>query len=209
MTGSDGDSDRGPGAPRGNDNAVGNSGGPGAPEGNDRARGNDGGAPPEGNKNAASHYIYAVERNPGETLEWLEEHDPEAYEWICDKAEGYLEDVSFTQESPKYDQLLQVCVSEYSIWKATGIQVREGLVKKTHKRAPSGELVPVEAEHPVNKPLDRLERQVTQRLDALGIYDRTSGTSSGPLSNEYYTVVDQNGNEIESFDGSGDASVTD
>lgn len=181
-----------PRAPEGNDRGVGTGGG--APRGNDHAVGGPGGdgAPP-GNKNAMDHGLYAVENSPGETFEWLEKHEPENAQWVKDKAAGYLEEAPFGSDSPKYDQLLQIATAEYAIWQGRGIQIRDGLVKKTHKRMPDGQMVEVEDEHPVNKPVDRMENRVTQRLNKLGIFDDQEQSGSEDLSNEYYTVVNKSG----------------
>lgn len=172
----------------GNDHAKGNNGG--APTGNDNAVGNDGGSPAKGNKNAMEHGLYAVEKNPSEVFEWFKEEEPEAYEWVLNKAAGYLEDAPFDESSPKFDQLLQVCTAEYSIWQGRGIQIEDGLIKKTHQRTPDGEMVEVEDENPVNKAVDRMENRVMQRLKKLGIFDDQSSGSTDDLENEYYTVVD-------------------
>lgn len=176
-------------APKGNDYAKGH--GHGAPEGNQNSVGNPGGdGAPEGNKRAMEHGLYAVKDSPGETFEWLQENEPENAEWIVNKAEGYLEEAPFDRKSAKYDQLLQVATREYAIWKATGIQMKEGIIKKTHKRTPDGEYIEVEDENPVNKSLDRMENRVSQKLKKLGIYDDQDSGSSKDLENEYYTVVD-------------------
>lgn len=159
-----------------------------APRNNNYAKGNDGGAPPA-NQNAATHHLYS---DPDKLLTHLEREEPEAYQWVHDKYEGYLEDAPFGPDSAAADQLLQVAVREYSIWTATGIQLREGILTKTHIKGSGGELHEVEREHPVNKPLNRMERQVTQRLKQLGVIDDPASQPTDALadaSTEQYEVV--------------------
>lgn len=175
-----------PPPPEGNNRAEGNSGG-GAPVGNSNAVGNDGGAP-AGNQHARRHGLHA---DPANVLEDLKENDPGAYAWVESKVQGYLEDAPFGDGTPKADQLRQVAVREFSIWQASGIQLREGVVKQTHERTSDGELVEVESEHPANLPLDRMERTVTKRLKDLGVLGDEGGSQSQEgLESDAYRVVD-------------------
>lgn len=174
-------------APVGNDYAVGNSGG--APKGNDNAVGNAGGSPAPQNQNATKHGLYA---DPDNVLADLRDSNPEAYAWVESKVQGYLADAPFEDGTSKADQLRQVAVDEYCIWRARGVQVREGLVTKTHERTSDGELVEVESEHPVNLPRDRMQRTVLRQLKELGIYDDEGQGSagSGGLESDAYRIVD-------------------
>lgn len=134
-------------------------------ESNDHARGNDGGAP-AGNQNAVRHGLYS---DPDNLLQHLQSTDPDAMAWIDRKFEGYLSEAPFGPLSPKADQLLQVCVREYSIWQATGLQVRDGVVKKQAVETGDGEWIQAEKENAANLALDRMEKTVTKRLKELGI----------------------------------------
>lgn len=170
-------------APKGNSYALGNSGG--APRGNSNAEGH--GAPAQ-NQNGAKHHIYS--NDPGDVLKHLEENEPEAYEWVQAKFSSYLEDAPFPADSAKADQLLQIVTAEYSVWCGRGIQVRDGLLKKTHIKGSDGELVEVEDEHSINQPTNRLEKTVTRRLKELGILDDPDSQQAEAmaLSNESYTI---------------------
>lgn len=120
---------------------------------------------PEGNKNAMSH---GLRSDPVELLEHLRETDETSYAWIQDKFESYLSVAPFERDSAYADQLLQICVREYSIWKASSIQVNDGILTKEKKVA--GEAVlEVNVENPASKSLDRMERTVIKRLDKLGV----------------------------------------
>lgn len=135
-------------------------------EGNDHAEGNPGGGAPAGNQNATRHGLHS---DPDHLLQHLEETDPAAREWITRKFTGYLEEAPFGLDSPKADQLLQVATREYSIWQATGLQIREGVVKTQAVQAGDGEWIQAEKEHAANMPLDRMEKTVTKRLKELGV----------------------------------------
>lgn len=149
-------------APEGNDFALDNDGG--APRGNTNSDGS-GGAPPA-NQNSTTHGLHA---DPDNLLEYLKESEPEATEWISAKYTSYLADAPFGPDSAKADQLKQVVVREYSIWVASGLQVREGVVKTQAVEIGDGEWIEAEREHAVNMPLDRMEKTVTRRLKELGV----------------------------------------
>jgi hypothetical protein len=120
---------------------------------------------PEGNQNAMRH---GLSSDPDNLLEHLRKNEEHAYAWIQDKFESYIDVASFDRDSAWADQLMQVCVQEYTIWRAEGIQVREGVVVKTHKVSDQG-VVEVDDENPANKPLDRMQRTVVKRLEKLGV----------------------------------------
>lgn len=131
---------------------------------------NDGPTNPEalaGNQNAARHQIHA---DPANVLDDLAETDPEAYEWIERKHDSYLADAPFGPGTAKADELKQICVQEYIIWKATGFQLEGGVVVKMNG-GDGSEVGDRITENPVNLPLDRLQRTVTKRLDKLGVLD--------------------------------------
>lgn len=119
----------------------------------------------EGNQNATKHGLHS---DPVDLLDDLYENNEEAYAWIQDKFESYLTVAPFDRETAYADQLMQVCVREYSIWKASGLQIDNGVVTEQTQEGEHG-LYEVEQESPVNLPLDRMERTVVQRLEKLGV----------------------------------------
>ena len=139
-----------------------------APEGNDFAKGNTGGGAPSKNQNAMKHGLYS---QPDNLLDYLEREEPENYQWVQAKFESYLEDAPFEDGTAKADKLLEVCILEYVVWRARGIQVRNGIVKKTHTKSSDGELIEIDVERPENQPVNRIDRQVMSKLKNLGILD--------------------------------------
>lgn len=119
-----------------------------------------GGAGPPGNQNARTHGLHA---DPANVLDDLAEADPDAYEWILSKYDSYLADAPFDDGSAKADQLKQVATREYAIWKATGFQLKGGIIRRDGDDG-------IE-ESAVNLPLDRMERTITRRLKELGVLD--------------------------------------
>lgn len=168
-----------------------------APESNQYALDNDGGAPPEANQNAMSHGMYA---DPDNLLEYFADNDPEALEWIRAKHASYLQEAPFDGGTAKAEQLLQVCVREWSIWQASGIQIREGVIKTRNVKNGEGEWIEVTDEHPVNGALSRLERDVTKRLKELGVLDsppKQMADAVGSLENEHYVIDMDDGGDDE------------
>jgi hypothetical protein len=114
---------------------------------------------PVGNQNARSHGLHA---DPANVLDDLAKRDTDGYEWVVNKYDSYLRSAPFEDGSAKADQLKQVAVQEYIIWKATGFQLNGGVVRRTDDGI---------AESPVNLPLDRMQRTVTRRLKELGVLE--------------------------------------
>lgn len=138
-------------------------------EGSERCRMHGGASPgaPKGNQNSARHGLYS---DPANVLDDLAEKDPEGYDWILKKYDSYLDDAPFEDGSAKADQLKQICVQEFIIWRASGLQLENGIVVATNE--PEGNKYGDRIkDHPVNKPLDRMQRTVTSRLKELGILD--------------------------------------
>lgn len=122
---------------------------------------------PEGNQRATRHGLYA---DPSNVLEDLAETDPAAYEWILKKYDSYLDSAPFEDGSAKADQLKQICAQEYVIWQTLGLQLEDGVVVSTNE--PDGTAYGDRLkDHPVNLPLDRMQRTVTRRLRELGVLD--------------------------------------
>jgi phage-related protein len=113
----------------------------------------------EGNQNARTHGVHA---DPANVLDDLADRDPDAYEWVMSKYDSYLDASPFDDGSAKADLLKQIATQEYTIWKATGHQLRNGVVRQTDDGM---------EESPVNLPLDRMQRTVTRRLERLGALD--------------------------------------
>lgn len=120
---------------------------------------------PEKNQNALRH---GLNSDPVNLLEHLRKEDEKAYAWIQDKFESYLSVAPFGRDSAHADQLLQICVREYAIWKASNIQINDGVL--TEEKKVAGEAVlTVDVENPASKSLDRMERTVIKRLEKLGV----------------------------------------
>lgn len=71
----------------------------------------------------------------------------------------------------KANELLEVRILEYAVWRARGIQVCNGLVKKTHIGGSDGELIEIDVERPENQPANRIDQQVMSKLKSLNILD--------------------------------------
>lgn len=127
----------------------------------------DGNGAPEGNQNATRHGLHA---DPSNVLDELAESDPEAYEWVLKKYDSYLDAAPFGDGSAKADQLKQIATQEYIIWNAMGFQLKSGVVVEADAEAGAA-LADRIAENPVNRPLDRMQRTVVNRLKELGILD--------------------------------------
>lgn len=169
----------------------------GAPKGSQNAVGNAGGSPAPNNQNGAKHHL---ESEPAKLIKWLEKERPGDYQWVLDKHESYLKDCPFDADSAKSDKLMETCASEWVVWRNRGVQIRNGIVKKTHIKGADGELQEIEAERPENQAINRVDRQVMSKLKTLGVFDDNSGSPSGPKeleSDDYVIIV---GNETEDED---------
>lgn len=125
------------------------------------------GGPPTRNQNASRHGLYA---DPANVLDDLAERDGPGYDWVMKKYDRYLDSAPFGDGSAKADQLKQVVVQEYIVWRAIGVQVEDGLVVETNE--PDGTAYGDRLkEHPVNLPLNRMQRTVSNRLADLGVLD--------------------------------------
>ncbi|WP_390193338.1 hypothetical protein [Halalkalicoccus salilacus] len=112
--------------------------------------------------------------DPANVLDDLAENDSQAYEWVMKKYDSYLDDAPFSDGSAKADQLKQICVQEYVVWTALNLQVRSGVVIETNE--PDGDALGDRTkENPVDLPLDRMQRTVSQRLKELGVLDDEAG----------------------------------
>lgn len=154
---------------------------------------------PKGNQNGAKHFAYS---DPDKLLPWLEENKPKKYEWVVNKYESYLTDAPFSDGSAKADKLMETCVCEFVVWRNRGVQVRDGVVTKTHMKGSDGQLVEVDAERPNNQAVNRMDRQVMSKLKELGVLDSPDDRKADALeqmANEDY-VIDVEGGPVESDD---------
>jgi hypothetical protein len=113
----------------------------------------------ERKQNARTHGVHA---DPANVLDDFADRDPDTYEWVMSKYESYLDASPFDDGSAKADLLKQVATEEYTIWKATGHQLRNGVVRQTDDGIEKS---------PVNLLLDRMHRTVTRRLERSGAVD--------------------------------------
>lgn len=166
-------------------------------ENNDHAEGNSGGGAPPGNLNAMKHGLHVSD--PDNLLSWLTEHDPAAVEWIEHKYNSYLERANFGHDSALADQLKQVVVREYSIWQASGLQVREGVVKSQAVETGDGEWIRAGKENAANIALDRMERTVMRRLKELGVLKESPDAKLAEAmtmeSEDYIITIDEDQNQ--------------
>ena len=165
-------------------------------EDNDHARGNPGGGAPPENLNAMKHGLHVSD--PDNLLSWLTEHDPAAVEWIEHKYNSYLKRANFGHDSALADQLKQVVVREYSIWQASGLQVRNGVIKRQAVETGDGEWIAAEQENPANIALDRMERTVMRRLKELGVLKESPGAKLAEamtMESEDYIITIDDSNE--------------
>jgi len=111
---------------------------------------------------------HGLRSDPENLLEELRQNNEQAFAWVQDKFESYLSHAPFGRDSAYADQLLQVCVREYAIWKASSIQINDGIL--TQEKKVAGEaIIQVDVENPASKSLDRMERTVVKRLEKLDV----------------------------------------
>lgn len=133
----------------------------------------DGGGAPVGNKNAMSHGVHAVRDDPRGTLRWIEENDPQGYDWILAKWESYMADAPFSKTSAKADDVMEVCLMRYAVRGVRQEQVERGLTKMVRATDESGTPldINIEDELPGNLPANRIAREARSMLKDLGILD--------------------------------------
>ena len=130
-----------------------------------------GGGAPDGNKNAISHGLQAVQNDPVGTLDWLEQEQPAAYDWVVDRWESYLADAPFDRQSAKADDLLTTCLWDFAVRVQTDTQVVQGLTQMETRVSDTGTTFEVEVEHAGNLPADRLARRSESLKRNLGVLD--------------------------------------
>lgn len=177
--------------------------------------------PPKNNKNAMKHGLRA---DPVGLFDWLVENEPTAAEWIVSKLVNYSYDapqpVFETDFSPPEaeeaeaddvamrltaygDDILQMCVRDWSRWKASKIQAKEGIIKEQMQRTTDGDLVEVEDSNPVNLDLDRMDRTISRIKKDYGLTpdDKASGDSMDDI------VVEISRSAVTSGDSDADDDV--
>ena len=97
----------------------------GAPKGNNNAVGNDGGAP-EGNANAMTHGVTA---NPANLYRHL---DDEEAEWIDRLTGAYVEQLGFENDDPRIERVKRACIHIYQSWQGEDRILADGLSEKNH-----------------------------------------------------------------------------
>lgn len=132
----------------------------------------DGGAP-RGNKNAMTHGVHAVRDDPRGTLRWIEQNDPQGYDWVLSKWESYMADAPFPPESAKADDVMEACLMKYAVRGVRQEQVEVGLTKMVRAQDADGNTLDfdVEDELPGNLPANRIAREARSLLKDLGILD--------------------------------------
>lgn len=130
----------------------------------------DGGAP-EGNKNALSHAVHAVQDDPMGTLDWMEQNDERGYRWVMRKWESYLADAPFDRDTAKADDVQMACLMLYAGRRQRDQQVLNGLTTQQTRATDSGATFEIEVEHPGNLPANRITREARSWLKDLGILD--------------------------------------
>lgn len=131
----------------------------------------DGGGPDDGNKNAMRHGLYAVQDDPAGTLDWLEDHRPQAFDWVISRWESFLADAPFDRDTAKADDLLTACLWDFAVRIQTDVQVVDGLTQMETRATDSGATFDVEVEHAGNLPADRLARRSESVKRNLGVLD--------------------------------------
>lgn len=137
---------------------------------------------PENAKPAMKHGIHAVQDDPFGTLDWLEEQNPDAYDWIIGRWRSYLADAPFGEDSGKADDLLTACLFDFAVRTHTHIQVLEGLTKTEKREAESGFVFEQKVEHAGNLPADRLARRSESMKKKLGVLDDPESAKADAMS---------------------------
>lgn len=117
------------------------------------------------------HGVHAVQSDPHGTLAWLEDNDPDGYDWVRSKWLSYLDDAPFDQQSAKSDDVLHACLMLYAVRGVRDRQISRGLSQMVEMRTEQGAVFEVEEELPVNLPANRLAREARSMLKDLGLLD--------------------------------------
>jgi hypothetical protein len=154
------------------------------------------GQPPDGNKNAMTHGVYASRNDPWGTLDYLQDEAPQVYarvvRWFWDEAldapfdvytDGHIPDVPGdpTEDDgiPGIDvgrltsraaDLLLVSLDRGITFNATMSQAKRGLAYEQTKATSDGAVQTID-ENPVNLPKNRMRREDRAQLKDLGLRD--------------------------------------
>lgn len=157
------------------------------------------GQPPDGNKNAMTHGVYASKNDPWGTLDYLADEEPRVYaqvvRWFWDEAQSAPFDVYRTADLPSIPtdvtdpdvegvpgidvgqltsraaDLLLVSLDRGVIYRATMSQAKQGLATAQKRKNSDGDYVDVVDENPVNLPKNRTRREDRAQLKDLGLRD--------------------------------------
>jgi hypothetical protein len=134
--------------------------------------------------NATKHGLSA---DPVNLFDYLADHEPEAAAWILNKLYEYSQDAPKAVYKADFnadgvdafddvetnltaygDDLLMMCIRDYSRWRATKRQVVEGVISRQEQMTEQG---PWETEdsNPVNLDLDRMDKTTMRQKDKLGV----------------------------------------
>lgn len=173
--------------------------GRGAPKGNQNAVGNAGGGAPKGNQNAVRHGLYAADRNPCGLYRYYQKSEPERAESIRRWFWSYLD--ATPRERPRRSitsggdpptnvpdaprpvdparlraadrRLFVACVRQAAVAAATTSQAADGLTVTVTRSTPDGRKYTVERENPVNRVKSRLRAATLRVLAERGVFDDT------------------------------------
>jgi len=138
----------------------------------------------EGNQNAMTT---GVNSDPVNLFNWCAENEPEALSYILTKLWDYskhssrevfvadfnaddvecFEDVE-VQTTGHGDDLLLMCIRDYSRWRGSKKQIVEGLTTEQVRQGEHGTYTVTDA-NPVNLQLDRMDKTTIQQKDKLGV----------------------------------------
>lgn len=155
------------------------------------------GQPPDQNKNAMTHGVYASQNDPWGVLDHLQDEDPAVYakivRWFWDEAQAapfpiYVDgDTPDIPDDPTEDDgvpgidvgrltsraadLLLVNLDRGVVFNATMSQALDGLAVTRKRKNNDGDYVDVIDENPVNTAKNRMRREDRAQLKDLGLRD--------------------------------------
>lgn len=121
-------------------------------------------------KPALDHGLHAVQDDPSGTLEHLNNHEPDAYDWVKRKWEGLVDAAPFGKEDSRADDILTAALYDLAVRRWTGRQIRDGLTQMEVRQSEGGPYE-VEVELPGNLPADRLARRSEEIKRKYGLLD--------------------------------------
>jgi len=166
--------------------------------------GDPGGVPPEkaeGNQNAMKTGVHS---DPVNLFEYLADHDPTALAYILDKLHEYAAEsprevfvVDITPDDVESfadaeaaltaygDDLLLICIRDYTRWRATKRQVEEGLLTEQVRSGDHGPYTVTDS-NPINLDLDRLDRTSVKLKDRFDLLPNDSADIEVSITGEFW-----------------------